>query len=139
MTSDLELAAQIREVMEKSRSTLRAARELHAIGPYNDAASRTYYSVFHAMQAALLTKKLSFSKHSAVLAAFNQHFIRTGTVAEVPFSMLKRLFRDRQDGDYHYGWDIGCEKSAANIADAERAISAIAGLIEGPRTERREG
>ena len=64
---------------------LDAAREALASAALNldndflsTAASRTYYAVFYAASALLKAKGLSFSKHTAVLSAFRQHFIKTG-------------------------------------------------------------
>ena len=38
----------------------------------------TYYGVFYAASALLFSKGKSYGKHSAVLAAFRQYFIKTG-------------------------------------------------------------
>jgi hypothetical protein len=43
-------------MMKKATDTLEVAKRLHSYGCYNDAASRAYYALFHALQAALLTK-----------------------------------------------------------------------------------
>jgi len=47
---------------------------------YDFAVSRAYYTMFHIASAFLLSKKLSFSSHAGVIAAFGQHFARTGLV-----------------------------------------------------------
>lgn len=44
---------------------------------YDDAVSRSYYAVFHAISALLFTKGLSFSSHSQTIGAFNKEFVRT--------------------------------------------------------------
>ncbi len=55
---------------------------------------------YNAIEAMLLTKQLSFSKHAGVIAAFNQHFIKPGVFPKEFSKMLERLFRNRQTGDY---------------------------------------
>lgn len=45
---------------------------------YSSACNRAYYACFYAASALLYSKGLSFGKHSAVLAAFRQHFVKTG-------------------------------------------------------------
>ena len=68
------------ELLEKARSSLDAAKWLLK-GTYPDfAASRVYYAMFYVAQAVLEGEGLAFSKHSAVIAAFGQHFARTGKV-----------------------------------------------------------
>jgi uncharacterized protein (UPF0332 family) len=44
------------------------------------AASRAYYAMFSAARALLLSQGLDFSSHSAVIAAFGQHFAKSGRV-----------------------------------------------------------
>ncbi len=48
---------------------------------YAAAINRAYYAIFYAANALLSTKKLARSKHSGVLSAFRQHFIRTGLLS----------------------------------------------------------
>lgn len=63
-----------RELLEKARSSPAAAKWLIE-GAYPDfAASRVYYVMFYVAQAFLEGESLAFSKHSAVIAAFGQHF-----------------------------------------------------------------
>ncbi|MBI1852334.1 MAG: HEPN domain-containing protein [Planctomycetes bacterium] len=52
------------------------------------------------MNAALLTKGLTFSKHSGVIAAFSQHLVKTGIIPREVGRKLTRLRRDREIGDY---------------------------------------
>ena len=130
MTPEAERAEQLRTMLKKAQTTLAAAKELHGRGYYDDAASRAYYALFHALQAALLTKDLAVSKHSAVLAAFNTHFIRPGLLTDPPFRVIKRLSKDRQNGDYQYGWNTTAERCQLDIADAERTISAVTSLLK---------
>ena len=40
-------------------------------------AAQTYYTIFYLAQAILLTKGLTFSKHSAVVAAYGKEFAKT--------------------------------------------------------------
>jgi uncharacterized protein (UPF0332 family) len=89
MKRDIELSKQIKIMMAKAKDSLGVAKQLHEQKHYNDAASKAYYAVFHSLQAILLTKGLSFSKHSAVLSAFNKEFIYRGGFAKIS---TQRLF-----------------------------------------------
>jgi uncharacterized protein (UPF0332 family) len=66
VTSDQEL------LLKKAHDSLSAARVLEREAMYDFSASRSYYAMFYAAQALLLAKMLSFSKHSAVIAAFGR-------------------------------------------------------------------
>lgn len=65
-------------LLRKAQDSLRAARLLADQQLYDFAVSRAYYAMFYVAQAFLLGEGLSFSKHSAVIAAFGQQFAKTG-------------------------------------------------------------
>jgi uncharacterized protein (UPF0332 family) len=60
---------EVRSLLQKARESLDAARLLLQQGYHDFAASRSYYGMFYAAEAALLRKGLVFSKHAAVIAA----------------------------------------------------------------------
>lgn len=45
------------------------------------AASRAYYAMFYLAQAVLLSDGMAFSKHSAAIGAFGEHFVKPGHLA----------------------------------------------------------
>ena len=130
MKKDMELSRQLRIMMSKAKDSLEVARHLHEQRHYNDAASKAYYAVFHSLQAILLTKNMSYSKHSAVLGAFNKEFIYSKVFAKDFYTKIARLFKDRQIGDYEYEKVIDCECSNADVTDAELIINAIGEYLE---------
>ena len=130
MKEDSELSKQLKAMICKSKDSMNVARDLHKQGHYNDAASKSYYAVFHALQAILLTKNMSFSKHSAVLSAFNKDFIYKGIFAQDFYTKIVRLFKDRQIGDYEYERAIDGESSKADVTDSEMIINAIEGYLK---------
>jgi uncharacterized protein (UPF0332 family) len=62
-------------LLEKADRTLQAARVLNNQGFFDSAASRAYV-MFYIVTAFLESEKLSYSRHSAVIAAFGQKFAR---------------------------------------------------------------
>jgi uncharacterized protein (UPF0332 family) len=67
-------------LLVRARESLKAAQALMQLGFYNFSVSRSYYSMFYVAQAFLLADEQSFSRHSAVIAAFGQRFAKTGKV-----------------------------------------------------------
>ncbi len=63
---------EVEKLIKKGHRSLEVAKEIFNDGHYDFAVSRAYYAVFYLAEAALLSKGLSFSKHSGVIAAFNQ-------------------------------------------------------------------
>lgn len=76
------MSLEIEELLERARQSQKAAAKLLHSGFTNFAASRAYYAMFYVCvaQALLLSKGLSFSSHSAVIAAFGKEFAKTNTI-----------------------------------------------------------
>ncbi|MBI2440174.1 MAG: HEPN domain-containing protein [Lentisphaerae bacterium] len=88
------------ELLAKAEQKLASARHSLAGGFYDDAASRAYYAVFHAISAVLASNGEVFSSHKQTLSAFNKEFIAAGKTDRFRFKDIQRLFNDRQNGDY---------------------------------------
>lgn len=112
-------------MVRKAIRSIDAARRNFDERDYDFASSRAYYAAFYVMQAALLTKGLSFSKHSAVISAFNQHFIKTGVFPKIFSKLISRLFRERQIGDYDFYPSITKEDARENIEAAETIVKEV--------------
>lgn len=69
---------EIKALIEKSKRGLKAATNLFKDGDIDFAASRAYYSLFYIASALLLSRGLSFSSHSGVIANFGKEFAKTG-------------------------------------------------------------
>ena len=90
----------VRYWWEKAVDSLDAATRETDAGQLNFAMNRLYYSVFYAVSAALLDRRISFKKHSGVRAAFHREFIKSGLLEVEWAGFYDRLFEDRQEGDY---------------------------------------
>lgn len=75
MTSDEVL------VIRKAKDNLEAAELLIEEGFIDIAASRAYYAMFYLPEVLLMRKGLSYSSHSAVIAAFGKEFAKTGELS----------------------------------------------------------
>ncbi len=125
MDDTKQLQTQLAPMIDKAYRALASARTLAESTDYDFASSRAYYACFYAIEALLLTKQLSFSKHSGVIAAFNQHFIKPGIFPKDFSKMLERLFRDRQMGDYGYDPSISAEEANEDVHVAQRIVESI--------------
>ena len=76
MSLDESIKALISYRLESAREKLSAAEDLLEKRHYKDSVSRSYYAIFTAARALLATKRLDSSKHSGVIALFNQHFVK---------------------------------------------------------------
>ncbi|MGH9387462.1 MAG: HEPN domain-containing protein [Vicinamibacterales bacterium] len=86
--------------LARARSALQEADLLIAQQHFNGAMNRVYYSAFYAARAVLATRSLDSSRHSGVIALFQEHFVRSGFIAIDTARALPRAFEKRQSSDY---------------------------------------
>jgi uncharacterized protein (UPF0332 family) len=67
---------------------------------FSGALNRVYYAAFYAARAMLATRNLDSSRHSGVIALFQEHFVRTGLIPTDTARALPRAFEKRQTSDY---------------------------------------
>ena len=91
---------EIKGLINKAEESLEAAKELFNKKFFDFSVSRAYYTMFYCAEALLLTKDLSFSKHSAVISFFGNEFIKTGIFPERFNEYINDAFRKRHKGDY---------------------------------------
>lgn len=115
---------EIRELLDKARRSLHAAERLLRDGDNDFAVSRAYYAMFYAAQALLLTRDVRRSKHSGVIAAFNEHFIQSEELPRQLFLRLRDGFEDRAEGDYGLTVISG-EQARAGITAAREFLEEI--------------
>ena len=125
MTDKAEHLREIKLYLEAAREALASAKLTLANDFYSATASRTYYAIFYAASALLKTKQLSFSKHSAVLSAFRQHFVKTGQFDVDISDFYKVAFETRQAADYQVGIDFQPAELEANLLAAERFVDEV--------------
>lgn len=112
------------ELLAKAERKLASARHSLAGGFYDDAASRAYYAVFHAMSAVLASKGKAFSSHKQTLSAFNKEFIAAGKTDRFRFKDIQRLFNDRQNGDYDTMIGLDRETAEEDLRIAANIVAA---------------
>jgi uncharacterized protein (UPF0332 family) len=115
----------IQSIIEKAEEKLRTAKLLLSKNCFDDAVSRTYYAVFHAITAVLFQKGLFFSSHAQTIGAFNKEFVHTGIFDKSFIRIINSLFENRQIGDYDVRSSIDLETAKQSVHDAEVILSGI--------------
>jgi uncharacterized protein (UPF0332 family) len=82
--------------------------------------------MFYVAEAFLLEKGLAFSKHSAVISAFGEHFTKAGTVPLEFHRYLIRGLQVRHAGDYGKAKSVPPEEAALQINLAEQFVDLAA-------------
>jgi uncharacterized protein (UPF0332 family) len=117
-------------LIDKAKKSVAAANLLNEQGYPGFAASRAYYAMLYAAQALLLSKALSFSKHSAVIAAFGREFAKSGLVPTELHRFLIEASDSRKVSDYDIAGDIGQDVAGMHIDRARQFLEAITQLLD---------
>ncbi|MCB1158633.1 MAG: HEPN domain-containing protein [Leptospiraceae bacterium] len=120
---------EIKKHLLKAEAKLYAGKTNFQYSQYDDAVSRAYYSVYHAICSALLTKELSFSSHNQTLGSFNKEFINTGIFPKAFGKKIYKLFEIREEGDYDIDSDINKTLAEESIISAEEILNSIQAYI----------
>lgn len=86
--------------------------------------------MFYIAEALLLDQGLAFSKHSAVIARFGEHFARTGLIDPIHHRRIMDAFRARQIADYEHTTDIAEADARAHIDNAAAFLAAAREYLE---------
>ena len=111
-----------RELLLKAHQSLEAAKLLLANNFPDYATSRAYYSMFYIAEAFLEGKGLSFSKHSAVIAAFGREFAKTQRLTRDFHRFLIEAQELRTTGDYGQLNAVTTDQAAEQIDRAEQFL-----------------
>lgn len=116
--------------LQRALDTLDEARIMAQSGHWNGCVNRLYYACFYAVNALLLTKGLSSSKHTGVRGLFSLHFVKTGEFPKDLAALYNTLFDYRQESDYEDFFTADPDEAAPWIEQADQFIRHVANLIK---------
>jgi uncharacterized protein len=113
--------------IDKAIEKLSSATMLLEKNFIDDAVSRAYYAVFHAIVAALREKniKLDQHKHAFILNQFRSNFIDTKLFSKETFFKIQQIKMVREQADYSTKSKIDKKKAEQLLADAESIVNLI--------------
>ena len=85
---------------QRAEESLKAAEIMYEKNMLIFAMNRIYYSMFYAVQAALILQIISFSKHGQVKAYLNRELVKTGIIPLSLGRIYNKAFEYRQKFDY---------------------------------------
>jgi uncharacterized protein (UPF0332 family) len=118
-----------REWLRRARESLDAAELLMDRGFFRDSISQSYYAMFYAAKAAIVSEGQDVSKHSAVISAFGQRFSKPGRVPARLHRSLINAFDERLLADYTLDWPSTREAAEARLTEAEEFVAAVAKVL----------
>ena len=118
--------------LDKARECLSDAEIMISTESYASSANRSYYCIFHAIHAVLLTVGFSSKKHSGSIAEFRRVFVKEGVFSETSSDIIGDAFKVRTKSDYdiHYFVSkpevtVQLENAKAFLAEVEAFITSI--------------
>lgn len=113
---------EIREYMLDSKDNLDCSLFNIQGGFFKQSANRSYYCVFDAVCACLVTVGINdHSNHGFVIGKFRQNFVKTGIFGVDISDNLKNLFEYRTDSDYSKGFRVSADE-ATDLAEKATAV-----------------
>jgi len=98
-------------------------------GYYGVAVNRAYYAFFYAATALLLTLDITRSKHAGVMAAFREHFVKTGDFPAEDSLAYGKAFESRNITDYEMLGKADLDQARAIVENAEQFIERCATFL----------
>jgi len=108
--------------MEKAREILMESKDTLNQNHYGLSINRSYYAMFTAARALLALKGLDSSKHSGVIALFNQHIVKVDLFSREFSRYLPKAKRIREDADYGDFVKITQEDAQIQLKNAQRFV-----------------
>jgi uncharacterized protein (UPF0332 family) len=109
--------------LEGAQEALRSARFNLDGSFYGVAVNRAYYAFFYAATALLLTLDITRNKHSGVLAAFREHFVKPGTFSIQDSHAYGEALELRNVSDYEMLGKVEQEQAHSVVDNADRFIA----------------
>lgn len=108
--------------LDGARDALRSAQYNLAGDFYGVAANRAYYAFFYAATALLLTLDLTRGKHSGVMAAFREYFVKPGDFSVQDSHAYGEAFELRNVTDYEMLGKADETQARAVVENAARFV-----------------
>ena len=113
-----------RDLWSRAGNALKSAEVLLDVSA-DDAASRAYYAVFHAVSAAFALRDQTFKRHGAVRAAVHREWVKTGIWGVDLGADFDAIWELRDLGDYGGRRHVATEDARAAVAAARRIVDEL--------------
>ena len=98
------MEAEIKELslyrFNKAQNSFGVAEKLYAGGEYGYSQNRAYYALFDAIRSITAIDGFDSSKHSGVIAHFNQCYVKTGVFKKNTSNIISLASSLREKSDY---------------------------------------
>lgn len=114
---------------ERALEDLKNAKEVFDSGNYKLALNRSYYAIFHAMRAVNVLDEFDSSKHSGVIAHFNQYHVKTGDFEKIASKIIQNAMEMREYADYEDFFVASKKDAEEQISKAEQFLGYVKSFL----------
>ena len=112
------------KILRKADECLQDARYSFEESSFEASVNRSYYSIFHLIQALLFVSNVVSKTHVGAHNKFRELFIKTSALDADLSSILQRSFEKRQFSDYDYD-EVFKEDASQSLEDAEHFMNVV--------------
>ena len=115
----------------RAKEDLETAADNLENGKYRASVNRSYYAVFHSIRAITALDHFDSSKHSGVIAFFNQHYVKTCVFDKELSKMIDSCYRLREKADYDDFYLVAKDEAVQQLEKAKKIFQTIESHIKG--------
>ena len=121
--------------LDRAKEDLETAADNLENGKFRASVNRSYYAVFHSIRALTALDHFDSSKHSGVIAFFNQHYVKTGVFDKELSKMIDSCYRLREKADYDDFYLVAKDEAAQQLGKAKSIYQVIEAYVKNIRTD----
>ena len=115
---------------ETSLEALSDAKIMYENERYKNTLNTAYYAIFHAIRAVNALSGFDSSKHSGVIAYFNQNYVKEGVFSKELSKIIRMASENREKADYLDFFIASKEEAERQILRAKEFIDVIKIYLE---------
>ena len=115
---------------ETSLEALSDAKIMYENERYKNTLNRAYYAIFQAIRAVNALSGFDSSKHSGVIAYFNQNYVKDGVFSKELSKIIRMASENREKADYLDFFIASKEEAEKQIVRAKEFIDVIKIYLE---------
>lgn len=120
----------IEALLKKAQVFLRSAAVLIELEDYDSTASRAYFAMFYAAQAALLYDGGSVNSAQGTRSAFTTRFVDHGPLPPRAGEVFARASELQEIGDYASSFAVSEADAEFILSEAEAFVNSLERLVE---------
>lgn len=129
MDNDDLMDERIDALFKKAQKYLRSAAVLLELEDFDSTASRSYFAMFFAAQAALLQEMNEMPLKQSIRAAFVERFVEDGPLPTRAAEVLHRGSELQELGDFAHDFAVSSDDAEFILAEAEAFVNSLEKLV----------